>query len=202
MRSSVLGVLVGASKMLRVLMYSHVVLILKESFTKNWDAEELGVGLVERNIALLTTIPKLEKDIKIQRIITTPFVVNKRRDSKKKSIVLVDIADIAEKGGKEYFSKTEMRGGGSTYQHYTYTSPELAPSKQFSLIGGATRKNYRTVKKGGFYPSLMGGVLSNGPLLVPATLAQAARLLRKNSRRMATRKRRFSKKRKASRKQH
>ncbi len=95
-----------------------------------------------------------------------------------------------------------MRGGGSTYQHYTYNSPELAPPRQFSLVGGATRKKYGKVKKGGFYPSLMGGVLSNGPLFVPVTVAQAARLLRNNSKRMATRKRRFSKKRKASRKRY
>lgn len=98
-----------------------------------------------------------------------------------------------------------MKGGASIGQHYTYNSPELAPGRPFSLIGGKggkggkgkrksrskTRKApmYKKVKKGGFYPSLMGGVLSNGPLLVPAALGQGMRLLRNNNKRMATRKR-------------
>ena len=89
-----------------------------------------------------------------------------------------------------------MKGGASVGQHYTYNSPELAPGKAFSLVGGK-RKNkktktrraplYKKVKKGGFYPSLMGGVLSNGPLFVPAALGQGMRLLRNNTKRMATR---------------
>lgn len=95
-----------------------------------------------------------------------------------------------------------MKGGASIGQHYTYNSPELAPGRPFSLIGGKggkgkrksrskTRKApmYKKLKKGGFYPSLMGGVLSNGPLLVPAALGQGMRLLRNNNKRMATRKR-------------
>lgn len=87
-----------------------------------------------------------------------------------------------------------MRGGASVNQHYTYTSPELAPSRPFSLLGGKrTRKTRRSPmykkKRGGFYPSLMGGVLSNGPLLVPAAIGQGMRLFRNNSRRMSVRKR-------------
>jgi len=43
--------------------------------------------------------------------------------------------------------------------------------------------------QGGFYPSLMGGVLQNGPYLVTAAFAQGSRLVRGNRERMATRKR-------------
>ncbi len=94
-----------------------------------------------------------------------------------------------------------MKGGASVGQHYTYNSPELAPARTFSLLGGKrkqkgkTRKTplYRKLKKGGFYPSLMGGVLSNGPLLVPAALGQGMRLLRNNTKRMSTRKRKQKK---------
>lgn len=84
-----------------------------------------------------------------------------------------------------------MRGGASTYQHYTYTSPELAPARPFSLLGGKRTRRSRTFKKtrGGFYPSLMGGVLSNGPLLFPAAIGQGMRLLRNNKIRMSSRKR-------------
>lgn len=64
-------------------------------------------------------------------------------------------------------------GGGSIYQALPYVMRGA----------GKTRK-----LKGGFYPSLMGGVLSNGPLLVSAAVAQGARLLRNNSERMKHRK--------------
>ena len=92
-----------------------------------------------------------------------------------------------------------MKGGGSIAQHYTYNSPELAPGRPFSLVGGKRRKTRKTKKtrkapmyrkkKGGFYPSLMGGVLSNGPLFVPAALGQGLRLIRNDAKRMATRRR-------------
>lgn len=94
-----------------------------------------------------------------------------------------------------------MRGGGSTYQHYTYNSPELAPSRPFSLKGGKrTRRAPMYKKKGGFYPSLMGGVLSNGPLLFPAALGQGMRLVRNNRKRMSARKRKTRSTRKLQRK--
>lgn len=41
--------------------------------------------------------------------------------------------------------------------------------------------------KGGFVPSLMGGVLSNGPLLLSPAIAQGYRLLRNDSERMKSR---------------
>lgn len=66
-------------------------------------------------------------------------------------------------------------GGGSIYQALPY------------VMRGAGTTRKRKIK-GGFYPSLMGGVLSNGPLLVSAAVAQGARLLRNESERMRHRK--------------
>lgn len=68
-----------------------------------------------------------------------------------------------------------MRGGGSYYQPIPYVSR-----------GGATRKRLR----GGFYPSIMAGVLSNGPILFTPALASGFRLLRNNDERMRSRNRR------------
>jgi hypothetical protein len=99
-----------------------------------------------------------------------------------------------------------MKGGASIGQHYTYNSPELAPGKPFTLMGGKRKKQtktrrapmYKKLKKGGFYPSLMGGVLSNGPLFVPAALGQGMRLLRNNTKRMTARRRKGKKTRKSN----
>ncbi len=107
-----------------------------------------------------------------------------------------------------------MRGGGSTYQALPYVNSRVSshvgfldsfgkgqqggrtscrtragggslyqPLEYLTRGGGRTRKRIR----GGFYPSLMGGVLSNGPLLVSAAVAQGARLLRNESDRMKAR---------------
>jgi hypothetical protein len=65
-----------------------------------------------------------------------------------------------------------MKGGASYYQAPAYLSR-----------GG--RRTYK--KKGGFYPSLMGGVVSNGPFLIAPALAQAARLFRNESDRFQAR---------------
>lgn len=64
-----------------------------------------------------------------------------------------------------------MRGGGSYYQPIPYVSR------------GGTRKRLR----GGFYPSIMAGVLSNGPILFTPALASGFRLLRNNDERMRSR---------------
>ena len=50
---------------------------------------------------------------------------------------------------------------------------------------GRTRKVGRL--HGGFYPSIMGGVLSNGPILFTPALASGFRLLRNNDERMRSR---------------
>ena len=76
-----------------------------------------------------------------------------------------------------------MRGGGSYYQPIHYVSR-----------GGrrATRKVGRRLR-GGFYPSIMGGVLSNGPILFTPALASGFRLLRNNTERMKSRSKRANK---------
>jgi hypothetical protein len=43
--------------------------------------------------------------------------------------------------------------------------------------------------KGGFYPSVMGGVIRNGPLFITAAVAQASRLIRGSKRSGSSRKR-------------
>jgi hypothetical protein len=43
--------------------------------------------------------------------------------------------------------------------------------------------------KGGFYPSVMGGVIRNGPLFITAAVAQASRLIRSTNSRKRTRRR-------------
>ena len=68
--------------------------------------------------------------------------------------------------------RTNKVGGGSIYQALPY------------VMRGAGKKTQKRRFKGGFYPSLMGGILSNGPLLVSAAVAQGARLLRNESERM------------------
>ena len=68
-----------------------------------------------------------------------------------------------------------MRGGGSYYQPIPYVSRG----------GRRTRKRL----SGGFYPSIMGGVLSNGPILFTPALASGFRLLRNNTERMRSRNR-------------
>jgi hypothetical protein len=65
-----------------------------------------------------------------------------------------------------------MHGGASVGQPVAY-------------FHGGSRKRLR----GGFTPSLMGGVLSNGPLLMTPALAQGFRLLRNNTERLRTRNR-------------
>lgn len=85
-------------------------------------------------------------------------------------ISFLDSFGKAQQGGRT--SCRTRAGGGSLYQPLAYM-----------MRGGGTRKRIR----GGFYPSLMGGVLSNGPLLVSAAVAQGARLLRNESDRMKLR---------------
>jgi hypothetical protein len=72
-----------------------------ENFTKVRDAEEPGVGRVVRNIALPITILKQANDIRMQKIIITPFAAKKRLDLNKKTIVLEVIAVIAENAGNK-----------------------------------------------------------------------------------------------------
>jgi len=60
-----------------------------------------------------------------------------------------------------------------------------------NLTGGyskkATKKSRNTRKRGGFYPSVMGGVLQNGPKLIPAAAVTGYRMI-KNFKKSATKK--------------
>ena len=59
---------------------------------------------------------------------------------------------------------------------------------------GKTRKIKKT--RGGFYPSLMGGLLTTGPLFFTPAIAQGIRLLRNNASRMKSRRKKAKKNRK------
>ena len=48
--------------------------------------------------------------------------------------------------------------------------------------GGRKRKGTRRVKRGGFFPSVMGGVVQNGAYLVPIALRQGYKLLTNKTR--------------------
>jgi hypothetical protein len=76
-------------------------LMRKTSFTWEWGVGALGVGIVEKNIALFTMILKLENDAIMQRIITMLCVVVKNLDLRKKTIARVDTADIVQNVGKQ-----------------------------------------------------------------------------------------------------
>ena len=68
------------------------------------------------------------------------------------------------------------RGGGSYYQPKSYLS---------TMKAGSRRKH-----RGGFYPSVMGGVMNAGKFLVAASLRQGYKMLtsKNNNRRKRTRK--------------
>jgi hypothetical protein len=65
----------------------------------------------------------------------------------------------------------------------TYYSP-------LSFFKGGKRKTRKNFKKGGFYPSIMGGVVKTGGLLIPLALRQGYKLLSSKSRKRNTRKNR------------
>jgi len=75
---------------------------------------------------------------------------------------------------------------GSYFQPASYVGTLTAP-KMFSLQGGKRKRNRTRKIRGGFYPSLMGGVLSNGPYFFTPALASAAKLLRNSQDRLRSR---------------
>lgn len=72
------------------------------------------------------------------------------------------------------------------------------------LSGGRRRSRRRkNTRRGGFYPSIMGGVVQNAPLLIPVAARQSLRLLEEYKlMNRKTRRRRNRKNRKASRRKH
>ena len=76
-----------------------------------------------------------------------------------------------------------FKGGGSFYQSKTY------------FKGGSKhkmsrrRKNSRTLSKnGGFYPSVMGGVVDSGKLLIPFAIRQGYKLMNSRTRKVKSKK--------------
>jgi len=58
-----------------------------------------GAGSVARNIAPPITIPKQVKSFRQQKIIMIPFVVARKKDSKKRTTVLEGIQGIVQNDG-------------------------------------------------------------------------------------------------------
>jgi len=78
------------------------------------------------------------------------------------------------RGGKSRNARGTKQGRGGTKQGRGGTKQGRGGTKRGRL-------------QGGFYPSLMGGVLQNGPYLVTAAFAQGSRLVRGNRERMKAR---------------
>ena len=77
------------------------------------------------------------------------------------------------------------RGGASIGQPMSFFKGGRGSSSKRT---GHSPKRTRRLQ-GGFYPSLMGGVLQNGPFLMTAAFTQGSRLISGSKERMATRKR-------------
>jgi hypothetical protein len=57
-----------------------------------------------------------------------------------------------------------------------------------SFFNGGRRSRRNRIKKGGFYPSIMGGVVKSGSMLIPLALRQGSKLLEKKKTRKVRRK--------------
>lgn len=75
----------------------------KINFIWGLDVGARGVGIVGKNIVNSTMTRKQENVVMMQKITITACVVVRSQDSKKKTIVRVDIAHIVESVGKQIF---------------------------------------------------------------------------------------------------
>ncbi len=75
-------------------------LITKTSFMLDKDVENPGVGNVERNTAASTIILTPVKSCPRQKTIMMPFVVEMKKDLKKRNIVVELVQDIVLPDGK------------------------------------------------------------------------------------------------------
>jgi hypothetical protein len=75
--------------------------------------------------------------------------------------------------GSFYQPKTYFKGGGSYYQ-----------SKNYFKGGKRKATTRKASKKGGFYPSVMSGVVGSGNFLISAALHQGYKLLNNKTRKM------------------
>jgi hypothetical protein len=62
-------------------------------------------------------------------------------------------------------------------------------SRRTQVAGASVHQPQEFFSRGGFYPTLMGGVIQNGPYLMSAAFAQGARLIQGDKKRMSRRKR-------------
>lgn len=75
----------------------------KINFILGLDVGARGVGIVGKNIVNSTMTRKQENVVMMQKTTITACVVVRSQDSKKKTIVRVDIAHIVESVGKQIF---------------------------------------------------------------------------------------------------
>lgn len=80
-------------------MYSRVAWRQRVSFTRVKAVAAHGVGRVEKNIVARIMIPSQDSVYRALRIIMTRFAVNRRRDSRKRTIVVVGIRVIVPGDG-------------------------------------------------------------------------------------------------------
>lgn len=76
-----------------------------------------------------------------------------------------------------------FKGGGSFYQSKTYFK---GGSKH--KMSTRNKKSRTRSKNGGFYPSVMGGVVSSGRMLIPFAVRQGYKLINNKTRKLKSRK--------------
>jgi hypothetical protein len=89
-------------------------------------------------------------------------------------------ANRTRKGGAmplSYLNPNYQEPSASAGSNRLVSEPLLARPSLNHTGGKRSRKNRRT-RKGGFYPSVMGGLINNGARLLPAAGVQAYRMVR------------------------
>ena len=80
-----------------------------------------------------------------------------------------------------YLNRGYQEPGASQGSDRLGSEPLLARPVLNATGGSRSRKNRRSTRrcrKGGFYPSVMGGLINNGARLIPAAGVQAYRMVR------------------------
>jgi len=99
MQNSAHGANDGVSKIMLALIFLPVVWMKRIDFTLGLGVVALGAGIVAKNTVPSIMILKLENAVTMPKTITMHYVVVKKQDSKKRTIVRVDIPDIVENVG-------------------------------------------------------------------------------------------------------
>jgi hypothetical protein len=98
-------------------MSFHVALIMVINSTLAWAAAELGVGPVERSIALPIRIRRLVSVSRMRRIIMIPFAVRRKLDSSRRTIVAGGIVATAQKDGSSIECPITHAGAANLFLH-------------------------------------------------------------------------------------